>query len=458
MCTGDKEETAINIGRSCNLLESETKLFYLTKTDIKDETTFSEKLKEVHYELIGGYNKEGGGWAAKGSGDERVEVALVLDGPSFKFYNENDEEQRMRLLKIGQCCRSVIACRLTPSMKQALVTLVKNDTVPRAVCLAIGDGANDVSMIMEADVGVGIIGKEGRQAANNADFAIGQFKFLKRLLLVHGRWNYVRQSKVFLYSMYKNMVITLVLFCFTFFNACSGQTLFESYIYTGFNAFLFVPILVYGVFDRDVTAKYASNNPEIYSTGRNNLLLSPWAIGLWVFNAGVMAALFCMIYFVALADTYDSQGIFDYGTAVYVSLIMGLQAKVSFLYNQWNYINASVMICSILLFYIWVFVNSSWVSMEYYEVARHTFSQPLCWLFSTFTFPILFYLVDLLGQGWYIFFAPTPELVYRERSLMEDGKIERSLMYGFVPMLKKLYENAGSKRGREGLQEANEQI
>ena len=81
-----------------------------------------------------------------------------------------------------------------------------------AITLAIGDGANDVSMILEADVGVGIFGKEGRQAANNADFAIGEFKFLRRLLLVHGRWNYVRQSKTFLYSMHKNMVITLTLF------------------------------------------------------------------------------------------------------------------------------------------------------------------------------------------------------------------------------------------------------
>ena len=92
MCTGDKEETAVNIGRSCNLLENETKLFYLTKNaDINDEVSFAEKLQEIHYELISGYNKDGGGWAAMGSGDERVEVALVLDGPSFKFYDENDE-------------------------------------------------------------------------------------------------------------------------------------------------------------------------------------------------------------------------------------------------------------------------------------------------------------------------------------------------------------------------------
>ncbi len=100
--------------------------------------------------------------------------------------------------------------------KRELVALTKNDPAaePRATTLSIGDGANDVSMILEANVGVGIFGKEGRQAANNADFAIGEFKFLRRLLLVHGRYNYVRQSKVFLYSMHKNMVLTMTLFWF----------------------------------------------------------------------------------------------------------------------------------------------------------------------------------------------------------------------------------------------------
>ena len=129
-----------------------------------------------------------------------------MDGPSFEHFQTTDPTQRAQLLKIGQSCRSVIACRLTPIQKQQVVNLVKMDTVPRATCLSIGDGANDVSMIREADVGVGIFGKEGRQAANNADFAIGQFKFLRRLVLVHGRWNYIRQSKVFLYCMHKNMV------------------------------------------------------------------------------------------------------------------------------------------------------------------------------------------------------------------------------------------------------------
>jgi phospholipid-transporting ATPase len=204
MLTGDKEETAINIGRSCNLITPDSKLYFLTRIKSADE--YQKRLQEVHKEMYQELEKKVAG--------TNLEMVLVMDGPSFKYFEEDDPEQRGWLLRIGQACRSVIACRLTPVQKQMLVALVKLDTMPKATTLSIGDGANDVSMIREADVGVGIIGKEGRQAANNADFAIGQFKFLRNLLLAHGRWNYIRQTRVFLYSMHKNMVITLTLFWF----------------------------------------------------------------------------------------------------------------------------------------------------------------------------------------------------------------------------------------------------
>jgi phospholipid-transporting ATPase len=197
MLTGDKLETAINIGRSCNLIIHGTELLYLTKITTPEE--YATRLEEVHANMV-----------KRGEGTQNV--ALVIDGPSFACFNDRDPEQRAKMLRIGVGCRSVIACRFTPTQKRELVRLVKKDTVPKATCLSIGDGANDCAMILEADVGVGIFGKEGRQAANNADFAIGEFKFLRRLLLVHGRWNYVRQSKTFLYSMHKNMVITFTLF------------------------------------------------------------------------------------------------------------------------------------------------------------------------------------------------------------------------------------------------------
>ncbi len=211
MLTGDKEETAINIGHSCNLLTSTTEKHFLTRINSADE--YNTALQEVYHKI---YSQRDSVIA----GGVMPEIALIMDGPSFKYFDENSKEQRGFLLKIGQACRSVVACRLTPVQKQMLVSLVKLDTKPKATTLSIGDGANDVSMIREADVGVGIVGKEGRQAANNADFAIGQFKFLKPLLLAHGRWNYIRQSRVFLYSMHKNMVITLTLFWFRYVLHC----------------------------------------------------------------------------------------------------------------------------------------------------------------------------------------------------------------------------------------------
>ena len=168
-------------------------------TGLHGKAEYAARLKEVYCQV---------------ETERPANMALVMDGPSFSYFDERDVAQRSMLLKIGQSCRSVIACRLTPTQKREVVRLVKKDLIPASTTLSIGDGANDVSMILEGNVGVGIYGKEGRQAANNADFAIGEFKFLRRLLLVHGRWNYVRQSKVFLYSMHKNMVITLTLFWF----------------------------------------------------------------------------------------------------------------------------------------------------------------------------------------------------------------------------------------------------
>lgn len=115
-----------------------------------------------------------------------------------------------------------------------------------------GDGANDVNMIQTAHVGVGISGQEGVQAVNSSDYAIAQFRFLKPLLLVHGRQNYKRIAKVILYSFYKNIALVIVLFLYNFWNAFSGTTLFESFVMAGWNFFLAMPIIVIGIADYDV--------------------------------------------------------------------------------------------------------------------------------------------------------------------------------------------------------------
>lgn len=115
----------------------------------------------------------------------------------------------------------VLACRVSPKQKSDIVMMIRN-RFPTKITLAIGDGANDVSMILKAHVGVGILGREGQQAARSSDFAIGQFKFLKNLLFVHGREAYRKNSYLVLYSFYKNFLYVTTQYWFGFYSAFSG--------------------------------------------------------------------------------------------------------------------------------------------------------------------------------------------------------------------------------------------
>src|SRR6478736_4844451 len=128
-------------------------------------------------------------------------MALVIDGKSLSF--ALDKSLRTVFLELALLCKAVICCRVSPLQKALVVKLVKHD-VAGAVTLAIGDGANDVGMIQAAHIGVGISGQEGLQASRSGDFSIAQFRFLKKLLLVHGGWAYSRITKVILYCFYKN--------------------------------------------------------------------------------------------------------------------------------------------------------------------------------------------------------------------------------------------------------------
>jgi phospholipid-translocating ATPase len=132
--------------------------------------------------------------------------AIVIDGDSLRFALE--KPLKALFLQVGVECATVICCRVSPSQKALTVRLVKEGC--KAMTLAIGDGANDVAMIQEAHVGVGMFGLEGSQAAMSADYAFGQFRFLPRLLLVHGSLSYKRISDMIMSFFYKTLVWTSV--------------------------------------------------------------------------------------------------------------------------------------------------------------------------------------------------------------------------------------------------------
>ncbi len=210
------------------------------------------------------------------------ELALIIDGKSLGFALEGETSEV--LLELALMCKAVICCRVSPLQKALVVKLVKRNS--SAILLAIGDGANDVSMIQAAHIGVGISGVEGLQAARSADVAISQFRFLKKLLLVHGAWSYQRVSKLVLYYFYKNIVLYMTQFWFSLYNNYSGQVAYESWTWLLYNiAFTVLPPFVIGVFDQFVSARMLDRYPQLYSLGQKNSFFTPVAFWQWVGNA-----------------------------------------------------------------------------------------------------------------------------------------------------------------------------
>jgi phospholipid-transporting ATPase len=204
--TGDRQETAINIGMSCKLVSEDMTLL------IVNEENATATRDNIQKKLD----------AVRSHGDGMVELetlALVIDGKSLTYALEKDMEKSF--LDLAVMCKAVICCRVSPLQKALVVKLVKRHL--KAILLAIGDGANDVSMIQAAHIGVGISGMEGLQAARSADIAIGQFRYLRKLLLVHGAWSYQRISKVILYSFYKNIVLYMTQFWVSILFQCQWQ-------------------------------------------------------------------------------------------------------------------------------------------------------------------------------------------------------------------------------------------
>uniref|UniRef100_A0A8D0AKE6 Phospholipid-transporting ATPase n=1 Tax=Sander lucioperca TaxID=283035 RepID=A0A8D0AKE6_SANLU len=238
--TGDKQETAENIGYSCNMLREEMKEIFVvaanTADGVKEELQrkmFPEAAEEPSVKKA----RAGLFWLQKTETvqDEKVDgdYGLVINGHSLAFALEKNLQ--LELLRTACMCQTVICCRVTPLQKAQVVQLVKK--YKQAVTLAIGDGANDVSMIKAAHIGVGISGQEGMQAVLSSDYSFAQFRYLQRLLLVHGRWSYLRMCKFLQYFFYKNFTFTFVHFWYAFFCGFSAQLCLDTYYWTAVNQF-----------------------------------------------------------------------------------------------------------------------------------------------------------------------------------------------------------------------------
>lgn len=396
--TGDKVETAINIGFSCNLLGNDMNLLVL-KTDILDEEAERYNVIPgdddlmVIEKLITGYLKEH--FAMAGSVDELIEArevhsapderfGVVIDGDALKLALSDPEIQRKFLLLCKQC-KAVLCCRVSPAQKAAVVKMVK-DTLD-VMTLAIGDGSNDVAMIQAADVGVGITGEEGRQAAMSSDYALGQFRFLTRLLLTHGRWSYKKFSEMIPSFFFKNINYTFALFWYSLFNNFDGSYLFEfTYIIFYNLAYTSLPVIFLAVFDQDVSAKVSLLVPQLYRAGVMRTEFTEKAFWIYAIDGMYQSAIsFFFPYLVYRTSFPLLNGLpadHRFFVGVLVTCISCFSANFYVLMHQyrWDYLSIIAFLISILLVFGWtgIWTAGTWAE-EFYRVAPIMFGSLMFW-------------------------------------------------------------------------------
>mmetsp|Transcript_9024 Transcript_9024/g.10441 ORF Transcript_9024/g.10441 Transcript_9024/m.10441 type:complete len:481 (-) Transcript_9024:80-1522(-) len=428
-----------------------------------------EKRKEVLASLVGTPTSHA--IVPSGEGPR----ALVIEGAALEHL-QGDIELEELIFNIASQCGAVIACRVTPRQKAQLVRMVRHYVVPEPVTLAIGDGANDCGMIYEAHVGIGISGKEGKQAVNASDFSIGQFRFLEPLILYHGRWGYMRTSMVVLYCFYKNFVIAGLLVLYNIETIYSGTSLFDQWLNSGFSVFAFAPILILGMFDRDLEKSYISKNPEVYKPTRQKELITTRTLSRWIFMA---IAHIIILYFghinplsqgggntsaflglmqtkgntVGDGETNDWQSM---GTTIFTSMMLLLAYKVlyesrSIINGHWPAITCSkdsegylsrlpytwygILIGSFLFYVLFLYTYTGYSQMfgvsagtafPYISVPQHVFStSSLNYVLIVFI-PISGMAFDVAGKVFSNFFYPSQTQIHIELEAKELGKARKA--------------------------------
>lgn len=342
--TGDKQETAISIGYSCKLLTR-------NMTQIVINSNSRESCRKSLDDAISMVNKLR---SLSTDSQSRVPLALIIDGNSLVYIFDTDREEK--LFEVAIACDVVLCCRVAPLQKAGIVDLIKKRTSD--MTLAIGDGANDVSMIQMADVGIGISGQEGRQAVMASDFAMGQFRFLVPLLLVHGHWNYQRMSYMILYNFYRNATFVFVLFWYVLYTGYTLSTAINewssvlySVIYTS------APTVIVAILDKDLSRRTLLKYPQLYGAGQRE---ESYNLRLFIFimvdSVWQSVAVFFIPYLAYKNSAIDSASLGDLWT---LSVVILVNIHLAMDVIRWTWITHAAIWGSIVATWICVIIIDS---------------------------------------------------------------------------------------------------
>ncbi|KAK8154437.1 hypothetical protein BKA80DRAFT_313523 [Phyllosticta citrichinensis] len=358
MLTGDKRETAINIGHSCRLIK-----------DYSATTILDFEAGNVEQSIAGAIVDISEGRVAHS--------VVVVDGQTLAMI-ESDAGLHALFFDLVVMADSVVCCRASPSQKAGLVNMVRKRV--KSVTLAIGDGANDIAMIQEAHVGIGITGKEGLQAARVSDYSMAQFRFLTKLLLVHGRWNYNRVCKYTVSTFWKEFVFYLTQALYQRWVGYTGTSLYESWSLSMFNTlFTSLPVIVLGIFEQDLKPSTLLAVPELYTKGQRNGGFNFKIYLGWMFMASseAMVIFFCMLGLYGQALFTEDQSLFAMGDLTFTAAVILISFKLQGLEMHTKTVTAAFsFVCSVGGWFLWnIILSATYHNNGIYDVRGSFFDN-----------------------------------------------------------------------------------
>uniref|UniRef100_F6V838 Phospholipid-transporting ATPase n=1 Tax=Ornithorhynchus anatinus TaxID=9258 RepID=F6V838_ORNAN len=364
--TGDKQETAVNIGYACRLLSDDMEMLDAYWESNNNLSNSQEPLTREKFCQPGPrrHNK----MALVVTGDFLVHIPVIP-------LNHDRLDAFEAFVDLATQCQAVICCRVTPKQKAMIVQLVKKHK--QAITLAIGDGANDINMIKTADIGVGISGQEGMQAVQSSDYALAQFSYLQRLLLVHGRWSYLRICKFLRYFFYKTFASMMVQIWFAFYSGFTAQPLYEAWFLALYNVFYTAyPVLSMGLLEKDMSAPKCLEFPEQYCVGQKDQLFNYWVFFVALVHGTATSLVNFYVTLWAFEDMAGLGGICDYqsfavtvATSALLSVIVEIMMDIKF----WTLLSALAITVSLLLFSLLSYVTQNFRA---YRAAPSIFRFP----------------------------------------------------------------------------------
>jgi phospholipid-transporting ATPase len=452
MLTGDNEDTATNIALACRVLLplQYCEHLVLTRKLVKDKASLKDTIFAAIHRFDYDLEKQGS--------SAMKPWFMIIDGSclAVALADEDDEGCRELLSELAQRCRSIVACRVSPSQKSELVDFLRDNRYLSRV-LAIGDGANDVGMIKAADVGVGVYGQEGTAAVGAADYAIAQFKFLAPLILRHGQFNYIRLSHVVLYTFYKNVLMSMAMAWFNFFSGFSGQAYFTDGAMQMYNLiYTSIPILVYGIYDTKFSHTSVLRFPQSYRTCLNNHYFNSLEFWKWIGHAVLESTIVVVLPMYLLTGFEEGSGMFSTfwsaGVVTLSCVVIQANTKMLFIQSRWNVPMLLLLLIGPISYFLSILTINYVMSFdwEFYHVFNRSITS------STFWLVMLLSLVVLVGKDTYSC-AIDRHFNFKAHHIIEekDAGVEQDRRKGKVTDMDEEKESGDSGDKLGELREAN---